>query len=178
MRACRTQTLSVITRQCPPRQKSGLFHTVENSIKVGHSIVYKILSKWAIPYYTKFYHSGRFHTVQTSIKVGYSIQYKFYKSGPFHTVQKSIKVVHSIPYKILSETVQSSILYRRAKSGLILTASHYPRSNAGHALTVHPKLQALVYDTLPSTTAVFSYAIGSRKLSANEQFLACYKQLR
>ena len=33
-----------------------------------------------------------------------------------------------------------------------------------------PKLQALVYDVLPSTTAVFSYAIGSRKLSANEQF--------
>ena len=33
------------------------------------------------------------------------------------------------------------------------------------------KLQALVYDILPSTTAVFSYAIGSRKLSANEQSL-------
>ena len=32
------------------------------------------------------------------------------------------------------------------------------------------KLQALVYDILSSTTAVFSYAIGSRKLSANEQF--------
>ena len=32
------------------------------------------------------------------------------------------------------------------------------------------KLQALVYDILPSTTAVFSYAIGSRQLSANEQF--------
>ena len=32
------------------------------------------------------------------------------------------------------------------------------------------KLQALVYDILPSTTAVFSYSIGSRKLSANEQF--------
>ena len=32
------------------------------------------------------------------------------------------------------------------------------------------KLQALVYDILPSTTAVFSYAIGPRKLSANEQF--------
>ena len=29
--------------------------------------------------------------------------------------------------------------------------------------------QALVYDLLPSTTAVFSYAIGSRKLSANEE---------
>ena len=32
------------------------------------------------------------------------------------------------------------------------------------------RLQALVYDILPSTTAVFSYAIGSRKLSASEQF--------
>ena len=34
------------------------------------------------------------------------------------------------------------------------------------------KLQAPLYDILPSTTAVFSYAIGSRKLSANEQFFA------
>ena len=35
---------------------------------------------------------------------------------------------------------------------------------------IHPlKLQALVYDILPSTTAIFSYTIGSRKLSANEQ---------
>ena len=32
------------------------------------------------------------------------------------------------------------------------------------------KLQALVYDILSSTIAVFSYAIGFRKLSANEQF--------
>ena len=31
------------------------------------------------------------------------------------------------------------------------------------------RLQALVCDILPSTTAVFSYAIGPRKLSANEQ---------
>ena len=31
------------------------------------------------------------------------------------------------------------------------------------------KLHALVYDILPSTTAVFSYAIGPRKLSSNEQ---------
>ena len=35
------------------------------------------------------------------------------------------------------------------------------------------KLQALVYDILPSTTAVFSYAIGSRKVSANELFCCC-----
>ena len=53
------------------------------------------------------------------------------------------------------------------------------RSNSGHKqihiskLFSHiyqPKLPALVYDILPSTTAIFSYAIGSRKLSANEQF--------
>ena len=31
------------------------------------------------------------------------------------------------------------------------------------------ELQALVYDILPSTTAVVSYALGSRKLLANEQ---------
>ena len=37
--------------------------------------------------------------------------------------------------------------------------------------TARCKLQALVYDILPVTTAVFSYAIGSRKLSANERFL-------
>ena len=37
-------------------------------------------------------------------------------------------------------------------------------------VTVQRKLQALVYDILPSTTDIFSYAIGSRKLSANEQF--------
>ena len=37
-------------------------------------------------------------------------------------------------------------------------------------VTCLEKLQTLVYDILPSTTAVFSYVIGSRKLSANEQF--------
>ena len=44
----------------------------------------------------------------------------------------------------------------------------YRRKNKGQ--NVCPKLQALVYDILPSTTAVFSYAIGSRKLPPNEQF--------
>ena len=43
----------------------------------------------------------------------------------------------------------------------------WPRPPLGR---LHTRLQAPVYDILPSTTAVFSYAIGSRKLSANEQF--------
>ena len=38
-------------------------------------------------------------------------------------------------------------------------------------LVVVDKLQALVYDILPTTIAVFNYAIGSGKLSANEQVL-------
>ena len=38
-------------------------------------------------------------------------------------------------------------------------------------VTLRAILQVLVYDILPSTTVVFSYAIGSRKRSANEQFL-------
>ena len=39
-------------------------------------------------------------------------------------------------------------------------------------ITFPPKLQALVYDILPSTAAVFSYATGPRKLSANEFFVS------
>ena len=45
-----------------------------------------------------------------------------------------------------------------------------PQALCMYTQTVSPKLQALVYDILPSTTAVFSYVIRSRKLSANEQF--------
>ena len=53
--------------------------------------------------------------------------------------------------------------------------SHCRHAALKRSLTVEgdtggSKLQALVYDILPSTTAVFSYAIESRKLSTNEQF--------
>ena len=53
-----------------------------------------------------------------------------------------------------------------------LTPSHLRRGAGGaRDPTGCVKLQALVYDILLSTTAIFSYAIGSRKLSAsNEQF--------
>ena len=40
-------------------------------------------------------------------------------------------------------------------------------------VSLDPKLQALVPVILSSTTAIFSYAIGSRKLLANEQFVVC-----
>ena len=43
-------------------------------------------------------------------------------------------------------------------------------SHTSALMRVCVKLQAPVYDILPSTTAVFCYAIGSRKLLANEQF--------
>ena len=35
---------------------------------------------------------------------------------------------------------------------------------------ITPKLRALVYDSLPPTSAILDYAIGLEKLSANEQF--------
>ena len=53
----------------------------------------------------------------------------------------------------------------------------YTQGHTRSTLLTRTKLQALVYDILPSTTAVFSYAIGSRKLSANEQvflFVFCW----
>ena len=43
-------------------------------------------------------------------------------------------------------------------------------ANAALLVSGQCKLQALVYDILPSTAAVFSYVTGSRKLSSNEQF--------
>ena len=68
---------------------------------------------------------------------------------------------------------------RKSKRALIFShnSSYFFRAlrllmRAAWALLVYvwPKLPALVYDILPSTTAVFSYATGSRKLSVNEQF--------
>ena len=53
--------------------------------------------------------------------------------------------------------------------GVYMSLALPPLGSADHN-SVQAKLQALVYDILPSTTVVFSYAIGSRKLSANEQF--------
>ena len=52
---------------------------------------------------------------------------------------------------------------------LNMKTAGYPCPNFCRAIC---KLEALVYNILPSTTAVFSYAIGSRKLSANEQCFA------
>ena len=40
------------------------------------------------------------------------------------------------------------------------------------------KLQALVHNSLPSTTAIFSYVIGSRKLSPSEQFFVGAQTVR
>ena len=50
-------------------------------------------------------------------------------------------------------------------------------NTVSHATQPVSKLQALpVYDILPSTAAVFSYATGSIKLSANEQIFLVLEQ--
>ena len=48
-------------------------------------------------------------------------------------------------------------------------ASSYSYRRNGRNSMADVNFQALFYEVLPSTTAVFIYAIGSRKLSANEQ---------
>ena len=53
------------------------------------------------------------------------------------------------------------------------TDRYKPNAEARVRVCCCRKLQTLVYDILPSTTtAVFSYALGSRKLPANEQCFA------
>ena len=69
--------------------------------------------------------------------------------------------------------VNSSVVERRARDPKV--AGSIPAGWSGGRIFFFwvnflCNLQASVYDILPSTTAVFSYAIGSRKLSANEQF--------
>ena len=49
---------------------------------------------------------------------------------------------------------------------VVWSTQNAPRRQQFHVTVAH-KPQALVYDILPSTTAVFSYAIGSRKLTRN-----------
>ena len=62
-----------------------------------------------------------------------------------------------------------------ATEGVLFISAQLSRDAASalRKVRVLIKLQALVYYILPSTTAVFSYAIGPRKLSANEQFCCC-----
>ena len=60
-------------------------------------------------------------------------------------------------------------LIKSAPSCSKLKGCGLPKFKSCDAPTFDHKLQALVYDILLSTTAVFSYAIRSRKLSANEQ---------
>ena len=69
-------------------------------------------------------------------------------------------------------TARSNRFTRCSECATLYTSAHLSTdavSTLGK-VWVLTRLQALLYDILPSTTAVFSYAIGSRKLSANEQF--------
>ena len=65
------------------------------------------------------------------------------------------------------EKIVNSFAECRIVSGEVLAGTQ----TAGGSVGAGDKLQALVYDILPSTTAVFSYAIGSGKLSANEHLV-------
>ena len=101
----------------------------------------------AIIYYAQLvrcYYTHYAHLVRSMIRVG--------KIGTPCSQSWTVVLLLSVPTTLLALTLR------------------FRRGCLGSNDTAVAKLQALVYDILPSTTAVFSYAIGSRKLSANEQF--------
>ena len=69
-----------------------------------------------------------------------------------------------------SETVKESGKNTAMLAEDVSSVNFFTSTSCSSLVLAPSKLQALVYDILPSTTAVFSYAIGSRKLSTNEQF--------
>ena len=77
-----------------------------------------------------------------------------------HTIPLWIVVLLLHIEKLLAETERSRSVVRRDAPGTLYIL----------IVNIASKLQTLVYDILPSTTAVFSYAIGSSELSANEPF--------
>ena len=82
------------------------------------------------------------------------------------TVHQSLALLRCNKYMLCDDPTYPGKLY------CILTLSFPPQSvrQLIDLVLLQSKPQALVYNILPSTTAVFGYAIGSRKLLANEQF--------
>ena len=76
------------------------------------------------------------------------------------------------PITAFRDLPPNSARFGYATEGALFISAQLPTDavSALRKVWVLIKLQALIYDNLPSTTAVFSYAIGSRKLPANEQF--------
>ena len=94
-------------------------------------------------------------------------------SGRLAAINNDIRPGHHPIGSSLSGTLSpDSARTGYATQGTLLVSSHLSSDtvSALGKVWVLIKLQALVYDILPSTTALFSYAIGSRKLSANGQF--------
>ena len=56
------------------------------------------------------------------------------------------------------------------------TLSFRVTPHSSRAYNLRPKLQALVYNIFPPTSAIIHYAVSLGKLSANEQFLLVLKR--
>ena len=89
----------------------------------------------------------------------------------FHLFQGIVTIDSIVVETEVDDPPFEGLWFRRGKVPISIVILEIPQAFSHNYLTTCPKLQALVYDILPSTTAVFSYAIGSRKLSANEQLL-------
>ena len=85
---------------------------------------------------------------------------------------KSCEAIIHTPSIAFRHLPPNSARFSDATEGVLFISAQLS-SDAVSALRkvrVLTKLQALVYDILPSTTAVFSYATESRKMSANDPF--------
>ena len=112
------------------------------------------------------------------------IMYIFYKPFSFRTMiteQCWLTWVCNVMRMLdLLTGKESNPLKRSERSTLLNARQHHSVHPVGHragkcrtarAHVAQCKLQALVYDTLPPTTAIVDYVIGLEKLSANQQFL-------
>ena len=90
---------------------------------------------------------------------------------PIYNIVMTLAVLHHAAHVLLGpdETDYDLVVNIRRTADTAAPGGHILGELAAAGIGVI-KLQALVYDILPSTTAVFGYAIGSRKLSANEMF--------
>ena len=92
----------------------------------------------------------------------------------FHSDRRTLDIDDKIFNVRMRPFCRMRMHHTRARVGWATSVYRLIRMTCVHTLMHRRKLRALVYDILPSTTAVFRYAIGSRKLPANEQFFFCW----
>ena len=107
---------------------------------------------------------GRYTCVEPALLTGDQVQVNDESTACDDSTTDIEEQVVLLPSKMVISVSSSDVLQMSLTKGCLEVLTNLGK------VSPWSKLQALVYDILPSTTAVFSYATGSRKLSTNEQF--------